>query len=144
MRSDGSDSKQSFHYIVRSGLAGGIAGCVAKTVVAPLDRVKILFQASNPDYQKYAGSWSGAFRAAGHIYKENGARGLLQGHSATLLRIFPLHLIPCIRSTPHCCLPACFSSQGTLFKASKRRRSSCLRRNHKPMSGGSLLVLYQG
>lgn len=36
-----------------------------------------------------AGSWSGAFRAAGHIYKENGARGLLQGHSATLLRIFP-------------------------------------------------------
>ncbi|OSX57543.1 hypothetical protein POSPLADRAFT_1174091 [Postia placenta MAD-698-R-SB12] len=89
MRSDGSDSKQSFHYIVRSGLAGGIAGCVAKTVVAPLDRVKILFQASNPEYQKYAGSWSGAFRAAGHIYKENGARGLLQGHSATLLRIFP-------------------------------------------------------
>ncbi|PCH39322.1 mitochondrial carrier [Wolfiporia cocos MD-104 SS10] len=89
MRADGSSNTQSLHYIVRSGLAGGVAGCVAKTVVAPLDRVKILFQASNPDFQKYAGTWSGCFRAAGQIYRENGVRGLLQGHSATLLRIFP-------------------------------------------------------
>ncbi|GLB37842.1 putative mitochondrial carrier (TC 2.A.29) family protein [Lyophyllum shimeji] len=81
--------KQSFHYIIRSGLAGGIAGCVAKTVVAPLDRVKILFQASNPDYRKYAGSLRGAFCAGVQIYREGGVRGLFQGHSATLLRIFP-------------------------------------------------------
>lgn len=35
------------------------------------------------------GSWSGAFRAGLQIYRENGALGLFQGHSATLLRIFP-------------------------------------------------------
>ncbi|KAG6873545.1 hypothetical protein C0995_014415 [Termitomyces sp. Mi166 len=64
-------------------------GLQAKTVVAPLDRVKILFQASNPDFRKYAGSWSGAFRAVGEIYRNAGVRGLFQGHSATLLRIFP-------------------------------------------------------
>ncbi|KAG6866418.1 hypothetical protein C0991_004703 [Blastosporella zonata] len=81
--------KQNWNYILRSGLAGGIAGCVAKTVVAPLDRVKILFQASNPDFRKYAGSWSGAFRAGAAIYHNAGLRGLFQGHSATLLRIFP-------------------------------------------------------
>ncbi|KAJ8463633.1 hypothetical protein ONZ45_g17513 [Pleurotus djamor] len=80
---------QTLHFAVRSGLAGGIAGCVAKTVVAPLDRVKILFQASNPDFQKYTGSWSGIFRAANEIYQDGGVRGLLQGHSATLLRVFP-------------------------------------------------------
>lgn len=81
----------------------------AKTTVAPLDRVKILFQASNPDYQKYsgrdlltgipvadthlfelsAGRWSGLFRAIRDIRRKDGVRGLFQGHSATLLRIFP-------------------------------------------------------
>jgi len=81
--------KRSLDYALRSGLAGGLAGCVAKTAVAPLDRVKILFQASNPDFQKYAGSWTGAFRAGLAIYKDSGVRGLLQGHSATLFRIFP-------------------------------------------------------
>ncbi|KZT39132.1 mitochondrial carrier [Sistotremastrum suecicum HHB10207 ss-3] len=80
---------QDWKAIALSGVAGGVAGCVAKTVVAPLDRVKILFQTSNPDFQKYAGTWSGMFRAVGEIYQDRGVRGLLQGHSATLLRIFP-------------------------------------------------------
>ncbi|KAK3051890.1 coenzyme A transporter [Extremus antarcticus] len=81
--------KQSLDYALRSGLAGGIAACAAKTIVAPLDRVKILFQASNPQFQKYTGSWSGAIAAIRDIYKADGARGLFRGHSATLLRIFP-------------------------------------------------------
>lgn len=81
--------RQSLDYAVRSGVAGGIAACVAKTVVGPLDRVKILFQASNPQFQKYTGSWSGAFRAIGDIYRADGSRGLFRGHSATLMRIFP-------------------------------------------------------
>ena len=36
-----------------------------------------------------SGSWSGPFRAGAQIYREAGLLGLLQGHSATLLRIFP-------------------------------------------------------
>ncbi|KAL8286443.1 hypothetical protein RQP46_004460 [Phenoliferia psychrophenolica] len=79
----------SFEYALLSGFAGGVAGCVAKTSVAPLDRVKILFQTRSPDYQRYAGTWLGVFRASKDIYAETGIRGLLQGHSATLLRIFP-------------------------------------------------------
>ena len=35
------------------------------------------------------GSWSGAFKAGAKIYRHTGLLGLLQGHSATLLRIFP-------------------------------------------------------
>jgi solute carrier family 25 protein 16 len=106
-----SDKDASLSAVLRSGLAGGVAGCVvrlfsalrffamtcsrdlglaqAKTVIAPLDRVKILFQTSNPDFRKYAGTWTGVFRAARDIYADAGARGLLQGHSATLVRVFP-------------------------------------------------------
>ncbi|KAI9053181.1 hypothetical protein LZ554_003447 [Drepanopeziza brunnea f. sp. 'monogermtubi'] len=81
--------KQSFDYIWRTGVAGGLAGSAAKSLVAPLDRVKILFQASNPQFAKYTGSWFGVVTAMNDIYKDDGARGLFRGHSATILRIFP-------------------------------------------------------
>lgn len=81
--------KQSWDYAMRSGVAGGLAACAAKTVVAPLDRVKILFQANNPQFQKYTGTWTGAITAIRDIYRADGGRGLFRGHSATLARIFP-------------------------------------------------------
>ncbi|KAJ5782494.1 hypothetical protein N7457_004268 [Penicillium paradoxum] len=81
--------KRSLDYVVKSGIAGGLAGCAAKTVVAPLDRVKILFQASNPQFTKYTGSWTGLAAAIRDIKRTEGARGLYKGHSVTLLRIFP-------------------------------------------------------
>ncbi|CRK17742.1 hypothetical protein BN1723_003317 [Verticillium longisporum] len=80
---------RSFDYLWRSGVAGGLAGCAAKTVVAPLDRVKILFQASSPQFAKYTGSWFGVVTAMRDIHRQDGVTGLFRGHSATLLRIFP-------------------------------------------------------
>ncbi|KAI9876391.1 MAG: hypothetical protein M1830_006628 [Pleopsidium flavum] len=81
--------KRSLDYVLRSGLAGGMAGCAAKTIVGPLDRVKILFQASSPQFAKYTGSWFGVVTAMRDINRQDGVRGLFRGHSATLLRIFP-------------------------------------------------------
>ncbi|KAL2167400.1 hypothetical protein VTG60DRAFT_1350 [Thermothelomyces hinnuleus] len=84
-----SKDKQSFDYVWKSGVAGGMAGCAAKTIVAPLDRVKILFQSHNPHFVKYTGSWYGVGGAIKEIYHQDGPFGLFRGHSATLLRIFP-------------------------------------------------------
>ena len=58
-------------------------------MVGPLDRVKILFQASNPQFAKYTGSWFGVVTAMRDINSQAGLRGLFRGHSATLLRVFP-------------------------------------------------------
>ncbi|GAP90452.1 putative mitochondrial carrier protein LEU5 [Rosellinia necatrix] len=82
-------NKHSMDYMVRSFVAGGLAGCAAKTTVAPLDRVKILFQTSNPQFAKYSGSWAGLGRALGDIHAQHGVVGLFRGHSATLLKIYP-------------------------------------------------------
>ncbi|KAK0627115.1 mitochondrial carrier domain-containing protein [Immersiella caudata] len=88
-RRKGAQNKRSLDYLWRSGVAGGMAGCVAKTLVAPLDRVKILFQAHNPHFVKYTGSWFGVAEAMKDIYHQDGVLGLYRGHSATALRIFP-------------------------------------------------------
>ncbi|KAJ3370747.1 hypothetical protein GGF31_003769 [Allomyces arbusculus] len=80
---------RSWDYAWKSFVAGGVAGCAAKSVVAPLDRVKILFQAHSPAYAHHQGSFFGVFRAVRDIHSSHGARGLFQGHSATLIRIFP-------------------------------------------------------
>lgn len=55
--------KQSMEYVIRSGISGGLAGSAAKTLIAPLDRIKILFQTSNPEFLKYRGTFSGLFKA---------------------------------------------------------------------------------
>jgi hypothetical protein len=44
---------------------------------------------ADKSYMHSLGTWSGAFRAGAQIYKDSGTVGLFQGHSATLLRIFP-------------------------------------------------------
>lgn len=84
-----SNDKTSWSYILRSGAAGGMAGCAAKSSVAPLDRIKILFQTRNLDFIKYAGRFSGVVHAGRDIVRTQGVKALFHGHSATLLRIFP-------------------------------------------------------
>lgn len=74
---------------IKSLLAGGIAGSVAKTVIGPFDRVKILFQVGSPVTLSYQGKIIGVFQAIKYVYKNHGIYGLYRGHSAMLLRIFP-------------------------------------------------------
>ncbi|KAJ1678170.1 coenzyme A transporter [Spiromyces aspiralis] len=70
-------------------IIGGLAGCLGKTTVAPLDRVKILFQTNNPEYISLYRQRFGMLKAARSIYLSRGAMGLFQGHSMQLARIYP-------------------------------------------------------
>ncbi|KZV92262.1 mitochondrial carrier [Exidia glandulosa HHB12029] len=79
--------RDSYDYLARSTLAGGFAGGLAKTCIAPLERVKILFQTHNKEYAKYSGA--GLVYTLRDIAKKDGIRGLFRGHSLTLARAIP-------------------------------------------------------
>eukprot|EP00542_Grammatophora_oceanica_P021615 CAMPEP_0194051994 /NCGR_PEP_ID=MMETSP0009_2-20130614/43454_1 /TAXON_ID=210454 /ORGANISM="Grammatophora oceanica, Strain CCMP 410" /LENGTH=359 /DNA_ID=CAMNT_0038699359 /DNA_START=8 /DNA_END=1087 /DNA_ORIENTATION=- len=69
---------------VRNLLAGGIAGMAAKSVVAPMDRIKILYQVSAKEFHM-----SDVPRMGRRIVKDEGITALWKGNTATMIRVFP-------------------------------------------------------
>ena len=70
---------------LESLLAGGVAGAVAKTAIAPADRVKIIFQVDS----KRAFSVRDAFAVARDIVNREGVVGLWRGNGVMMARVVP-------------------------------------------------------
>ncbi|KAG4950938.1 hypothetical protein AAZX31_16G025400 [Glycine max] len=71
--------------ICKSLVAGGVAGGVSRTAVAPLERLKILLQVQNPHNIKYNGTVQGLK----YIWRTEGFRGLFKGNGTNCARIVP-------------------------------------------------------
>lgn len=76
---------------LRTLTAGGIAGAVSRTAVAPLERVKILLQTQTTHGP--TAHYRGTFHALRTIYAEEGFKGLVRGNAANVVRIFPASAI---------------------------------------------------
>ncbi|THH07497.1 hypothetical protein EW145_g3332 [Phellinidium pouzarii] len=67
-------------------IAGGIAGAVSRTVVSPLERLKIIQQVQTSATDKqYRGVWRSLVR----MWQEEGFRGFMRGNGINCLRIVP-------------------------------------------------------
>ena len=67
-------------------IGGGVAGAVSRTVVSPLERLKILFQiqsAGRNEYQMSVG------KGLAKMWREEGWRGFMRGNGTNCIRIIP-------------------------------------------------------
>jgi len=72
--------------VVASFIAGGIAGAVSRTVVSPLERLKILFQVQSAGRDAYNMSVP---KALAKMWREEGLRGFMAGNGTNCIRIVP-------------------------------------------------------
>lgn len=87
---DQSSKQAEFTYVdylpvyVKELIAGGAAGAVAKTAVAPLERTKILLQTRTEGFHSI-----GVYQSLKKLLKHEGVLGFYKGNGASVLRIIP-------------------------------------------------------
>ena len=89
MGGDGKKSGGAMSFI-KDLAAGGVAGGISKTVVAPIERVKLLLQVqhSNPNIPKEQ-QYSGIVNCFSRVIAEQGVVSLWRGNMANVIRYFP-------------------------------------------------------
>jgi len=70
-------------------VAGGAAGAVSRTVVSPLERLKIIFQCQDPRSPHYRGLWP----SLRQIAIDEGWKGFFKGNGVNVIRIAPYSAI---------------------------------------------------
>ncbi|KAG8940616.1 hypothetical protein FRC04_005181 [Tulasnella sp. 424] len=68
-------------------IAGGIAGAASRTVVSPLERLKIIQQVQPK--RSGAGAYNGVYRSLVRMWQEEGFKGFMRGNGANCIRIIP-------------------------------------------------------
>ncbi|KAI9035025.1 putative mitochondrial carrier protein [Aspergillus affinis] len=72
--------------VVAAFFAGGVAGAVSRTIVSPLERLKILLQIQSVGREEYRLS---IWKALVKIGKEEGWKGYMRGNGTNCIRIIP-------------------------------------------------------
>lgn len=75
--------------VINTFIAGGIAGATSRTVVSPLERLKIILQVQSAanvtatSGQAYGGVWTSLAR----MWREEGFAGFMKGNGINVVRV---------------------------------------------------------
>jgi len=83
-----SDKKGGAYTFVMDLLAGGVAGGISKTVVAPIERVKLLLQVQAASTQ-IKEPYTGIINCFTRVSREQGPLSFWRGNTANVIRYFP-------------------------------------------------------
>ncbi|WVR09795.1 hypothetical protein IAU60_006871 [Kwoniella sp. DSM 27419] len=85
------DTMSDNSVVVNTFIAGGLAGAASRTVVSPLERLKIILQvqASSPAQAGSGHVYNGVWQSLGRMWKNEGWRGFMKGNGINVVRILP-------------------------------------------------------
>jgi len=90
-----SDQAIARQYMLSYFVAGGLAGAASRTVVSPLERLKILQQVQPQSTRSAVGgsrsgaAYSGVWQGLVKMWREEGFRGYMRGNATNCIRIAP-------------------------------------------------------
>jgi solute carrier family 25 (adenine nucleotide translocator) protein 4/5/6/31 len=68
---------------------GGVSGAIAKTVCAPIERVKLLLQTQHTNTKLASKQYEGIVDCFVRVFKEEGTLAFWRGNWANVIRYFP-------------------------------------------------------
>jgi len=83
------ESQQTLNATLLQLACGGIAGATARTLTAPIDRVKILMQTQHITYAGQPEKYQGLLQSFRTIFQEEGFARLWRGNTANVIRVIP-------------------------------------------------------
>jgi len=78
------ESSNRYRVLLDYFIAGGIAGAASRTVVSPLERLKIIYQVQGTQRQ-----YVGVIPSLSKMWKEEGIVGMFRGNGINVVRIMP-------------------------------------------------------
>lgn len=88
-----SNSGGGFYNVFIDFMAGGISGALAKTLAAPIERVKLLLQTQEANKRLDGRKYTGIIDCFTRCIKEEGVVSLWRGNWANVIRYFPTQAI---------------------------------------------------